>query len=92
MGSLTGISLYSIKVGTFKREPQIQVRIMSDSIFAPRSLPKRRLVPIEVTPYELHRLITTHEDRARKAAEDPDQEDFADYLFQRVAELREAGR
>jgi hypothetical protein len=61
-------------------------------IFAPRSLATRSLVTIEVTPHELHRLIRAIEDDAAKAADNPDQIDFADYLFQRVATLREAAR
>jgi hypothetical protein len=60
-------------------------------IFAPRSLAARTLIPVEITPRELHRLIRILEDEAVKAADDPDQLDFADFLFQRIAVLREAG-
>jgi hypothetical protein len=79
-------------VGTIKREPRSRFVTMSDSIFAPRSLPARGFILVHVTPRELHRLIRLLEDDAVRAAEDVDQEDFADYLFQRVAALREAGR
>jgi hypothetical protein len=41
---------------------------------------------------ELSLLIAALETRALRAAEDPDQVDFADFLFRRVAQLREAGR
>jgi hypothetical protein len=61
-------------------------------VFAPRSLATRSLVTIEVTPRELHQLIRVLEDEALKAADDVDQEGYADYLFQRVAALREAAR
>jgi hypothetical protein len=60
--------------------------------FPSRSLPTHSIVTIEVTPRELHRLIRVLEDEAVKAADDVDQLDFADYLFQRVAALREAAR
>jgi hypothetical protein len=61
--------------------------------FAPRAL-LHRPPPVQValTPHELALLIERLETRAREAAEDPDQVDFADYLFRRCAELREAGR
>jgi hypothetical protein len=61
-------------------------------IFAPRSLATRSLVTIEVTPYELHRLIRILEDEATKAADDVDQIGYADFLYQRVAALREAAQ
>jgi hypothetical protein len=66
---------------------------MYDSISdAPRSLPTRDLISVHVTPRELYRLIRLLEADAVQAAEDVDQEDFADYLVQRAATLREAVR
>jgi hypothetical protein len=52
----------------------------------------RLLIAVEITPLELSLLIEVMQARALRAADDPDQIDFADYLFRRVAELREAGR
>jgi hypothetical protein len=65
---------------------------LSPDRFAPRALLTRPLIPLEITPRELSLLIGALEIIARRAAEDPEQEDFADYLFRRIAELREAGR
>jgi hypothetical protein len=65
---------------------------MADSIFAPHSLPTRGFITAHVTPHELHRLIRLLEVDAVRAAEDVDQIAFVDYLFQRVAALREAAR
>jgi hypothetical protein len=59
--------------------------------FAPRALPDRKKIPIEVTPFELHRLIRSIEAEAM-AAIDEGKDGYADFLFVRVAELREAGR
>ena len=59
---------------------------------APRALLARLLISVEVTPSELSLLIDTLQAKAVRAAEDPDQTDFADYLLRRVAELREAMR
>lgn len=58
----------------------------------PRSLLRRRTITLDVTPTELHDLIETINAKAIRAAACPEQEDFADFLFQRVAQLREAGR
>jgi hypothetical protein len=60
--------------------------------FAPRALLSRPLITIEVTSSELSMLVEALNTRACRAAEDPEQIDFADYLFRRVAELREAFR
>jgi hypothetical protein len=60
--------------------------------FAPRSLVIRPLIRLEVTPFEHAGLIAWLEARALHAAEDPAQIDYADYLFRRIAELREAAR
>jgi hypothetical protein len=49
-------------------------------------------IRIEVTPLELSLLIEALETRALRAADDADQVDFADYLFRRITELREASR
>jgi hypothetical protein len=59
--------------------------------FAPRALPARKKIPIEVTPLELHRLIRSIEAEAMSAI-DEGKDGYADFLFVRVAELREAGR
>jgi hypothetical protein len=59
---------------------------------APRALFRRPLISIKVTPFELSLLIERLQARALVAADDPDMIDFADYLFGRIAELREAGR
>jgi hypothetical protein len=60
--------------------------------FAPRALLLRPAITTELTAFELHLLIEALQVRACRAADDPDQIDFADYLFRRVAELREALR
>ena len=60
--------------------------------FAPRALLRRPLICIQVTPSELSLLIKALNAKALRAAEDPEQVDFADFLFRRVAELREAFR
>jgi hypothetical protein len=59
---------------------------------APRSLLVRETITLEVYPIELHDLIELLTARAVRAAESPDQVGYADYLFQRIAALREAGR
>jgi hypothetical protein len=59
---------------------------------APRALLHRSLIPVEVTSLELSLLIGVLEARAHIAAQDPEQIDFADFLYRRVAELREAFR
>jgi hypothetical protein len=59
---------------------------------APRALLRRSLISAQVTPSELSLLIETLTAKALRAAEDPEQVDFADFLFRRVAELREAFR
>ena len=58
---------------------------------APRALLVRSLIPIEITASELHRLIRSLEAEALAAA-DIGLDDYADFLFRRCAELREAGR
>jgi hypothetical protein len=60
--------------------------------FAPRALLVRPAITVEITPSELCLLIQSIEAAASRAAEDPAQIDFADYLYRRVAELREAAR
>lgn len=60
--------------------------------FAPRALLIRPAITVEVTPSELHVLIEALETQAARAAENGAQVDFADYLYRRVAELREAAR
>jgi hypothetical protein len=60
--------------------------------FAPRALLRRALIVVEITPSELALLVEALEARAAVAAEHPEQIDFADFLFRRVAELREACR
>jgi hypothetical protein len=61
---------------------------------APKSLPRRRLITVELTAAELHRLIRAIEDEARKAIESDGEfmGTFADWLLCRAAELREAAR
>jgi len=58
----------------------------------PRALLYRTMVSVELTSNELSILIEALESRAVQAADRSDQVDFADYLFRRVAELREAFR
>jgi hypothetical protein len=58
----------------------------------PRALLYRTMVSVELTSNELSILIEVLEARAVEAADRSDQVDFADYLFRRVAELREAFR
>jgi hypothetical protein len=58
---------------------------------APRALLVRPLIAIEITPSELYRLIRSLEAEAVMAA-DIGLDDYGDFLFRRVAELREAGR
>jgi hypothetical protein len=60
--------------------------------FPPRALLHRPKITVEITPHELYLLIQALEARADKAAEDPATEDYADYTYQRIAVLREAGR
>lgn len=59
---------------------------------APRALLRRSLISVDVTPSELSLLIETLNAKAVRAAEAFEQVDFADFLFRRVAELREAFR
>jgi hypothetical protein len=59
--------------------------------FAPRALLVRSTVTVTLTPGELHKLIRAHEAEAEQAIADG-RDDYADFLFRRVAELREAGR
>lgn len=65
---------------------------MHQSDFAPRALLVRPTIPVELYPAELSRLIHALEADAIRAAENPDQEGYADWLFRRCAALREAGR
>jgi hypothetical protein len=58
---------------------------MSFIFAAPRSLAARTFITVELAPRELHRLIRVLEEDATKAADDPNQLDFADFLFQRIA-------
>ena len=59
---------------------------------APRALLLRTMISIEVTPSELSMLIELLETRATIAANHSEQVDFADFLFRRIAELRDAFR
>jgi hypothetical protein len=59
---------------------------------APRALLRRSLITVKVTPLELSALIELLETRATVAADHSDQCDFADFLFRRIAQLREVGR
>jgi hypothetical protein len=59
--------------------------------FAPRAQLVRSLILVELTASELYRLIRSLEAEAVAAA-DIGMDDYADFLFRRVAELREAGR
>jgi hypothetical protein len=59
--------------------------------FAPRALLVRPRVAVELTAAELYRLIRSLEAEAVAAAE-IGMDDYADFLFRRIAELREAGR
>jgi hypothetical protein len=63
-----------------------------DQQITPRALLRRSLITVKVTPLELSALIELLETRATVAADHSDQCDFADFLFCRIAELREAGR
>ena len=58
---------------------------------APHALLVRSLISVELTASELHRLIRSLEVTALAAA-DIGLDDYADFVFRRVAELREAGR
>lgn len=59
--------------------------------FVPRALLLRTMVMVELTSSELHRLIKSLEIEAEAAIENG-QDDYADFVLRRVAELREAGR
>ena len=59
--------------------------------FAPRALLHRRLILVELTPSEHHKLIQLLEAEAEQAIADG-LDDFADFVLRRIAELREAGR
>jgi hypothetical protein len=58
----------------------------------PRSLLVRPTISAELTPHELYRLIETLSADAICAAACPNQIGYADYLFQRIAQLRETCR
>lgn len=61
--------------------------------FAPRAvLAARQTIAVDLTPFELSLLVEALEARATRAAEDPDRVDYADHLFVRIAQLREAAR
>ena len=64
----------------------------SSTPFAPRALLRQMMIPIEVSPLELSVLVAALERRACRVANDPDMIDFAQFLFDRVAQLREAAR
>jgi hypothetical protein len=66
--------------------------VPATSTHAPRALLVRSSIRVEITPFELSLLIEALQARAIRGAEDPEQIDYADFLFRRVAELREAGR
>jgi hypothetical protein len=61
------------------------------SYHAPRSLLVRETIMVPLTAAELHGLIQKTEAEAVQA-EAEGKLDFADFLFRRVAELREATR
>jgi hypothetical protein len=68
---------------------------MSHIDFAPRSLPNRKRITVELSPNELYRLIAALEQDAMEAiANDRCSlcEWAADILMQRCAELRELAR
>ncbi len=54
--------------------------------------PFRQTITVEVSPEELHKLVRALESDAERAAQCSDQAGYADYLFRRVAALREAAR
>ena len=59
--------------------------------FTPRALLSRPLISVEITASELYRLVSSLEAEAERA-NSRGEDDFADYLYRRCAELREAGR
>ncbi len=59
---------------------------------SPRALFRRPRIAVELSAFELAMLIELLETRATIAANHSEQVDFADFLFCRVAELRELGR
>jgi hypothetical protein len=59
--------------------------------FAPRAI-RRQTIAIDVSAFELSLLIGALERMATDAAEDPLRIDYADYLFCRIAALRECAR
>lgn len=65
---------------------------MSPIDFPPLALLVRPTITAELTPSELSLLIEALQARAIRAADDPDLVDYADFLFRRIAMLREAGR
>jgi hypothetical protein len=60
--------------------------------FAPRALLRQTRIAVELSPYELALLIQVLERRACQVADDPEMIDFAQHLFRRIAQLREASR
>jgi hypothetical protein len=60
--------------------------------FSPRSLLVRQTVTVELSAEELHVLISALQAEAEHAAQHFDQVGYADHIFRRVAELREAAR
>jgi hypothetical protein len=59
---------------------------------APRALPRRMLIAVQVTSFELHLLIDALEQRAEMAAAFEESVDLADHYYERIAALREAAR
>ena len=57
----------------------------------PRALLRRQTITVELTPTELYSLVRVIETDAVEAA-GQNQTAYADYLLERVAQLREAGR
>jgi hypothetical protein len=60
--------------------------------FVPHALPRQPLVDVQLTPHELFLLIEALERRGCQAADNYGTIGFTQYLFCRVATLREAGR
>jgi hypothetical protein len=58
----------------------------------PRSPLVGPMISVELTPAVLHDLVELTTARAVRAAEHAGQIGYADYLFTRIALLREAGR
>jgi hypothetical protein len=63
-----------------------------DGDFPPCALLNRTAITVRLFPSELYTLIRELEARALMAANHADTAEYADYLFCRIAELREAMR